>query len=86
MIPVAIALFEYINSGWLVIEKCIDKSFSKIFMWKKTHYEIFMSAKFKGFQTDIPNTKKWTEDIYKDKDSIFMISTFNGKNIPNGTY
>lgn len=59
MIPVAIALFEYINSGWRVIEKCIDY-FQKILCEKKNtkHYEIFMSGKFKDFQMDMPNAKK----------------------------
>lgn len=52
-------------------------------MWKN-HYEIFMSAKFKDFQMDMPNTKKWTEDLCKDKDNIFMISTVDGKKLPMG--
>lgn len=43
-----------------------------------------MSTKFKDFQMDMPNIKKWTEDMYKDKYSIFIVSTFNGKNLPMG--
>lgn len=43
-----------------------------------------MSTKFKDFQMYMPNTKKWTEDMYKDKYSIFIVSTFNGKNLPMG--
>lgn len=39
-----------------------------------------MSAKFKDFQMDTLNIRKWTGDVYKDKDSILMISILNGKN------
>lgn len=39
-----------------------------------------MSAKFKNLQMDLLNIRKWTGDIYKDKDSRLMISPLNEKN------